>query len=409
MKTQARAAELHQRLNINMFEEAYTQGMNFTSLLEKEDPSAEYRDGLNSFERQLAMAKIRTNGDRYGGFTASLFDEFLKTDATRALAVEWVATVFRDAKKTIDRAGIKELSRVLSADTVYGSDDYAINTAFRPYIDSARERVDQIAPAIPISELVGATTPINGNTYRSIYLTPDDTQLHFVRVGEAAEIPAVKMAHGQKAIDLYKFGRRIIQSYEVLRRTPIDVVARHIAWLAVQAEVDKLSLLLDVAINGDGNAGTAAPIDDSTTLDPLSTTALTFKAWVSWLMQFDNPYIMNVLIARKSNMLNLMLLPVSTTGNMPLVAVAPAVGLGSFLPINRAVDQSIRYGTSEDAPATSYVGMDSRFGIERITEIGSDITEVARFIRNQTQDLVMSEVEGYAKSDPKAVRLLDVS
>ncbi len=408
MKTTARAKDLHERLNINMFEEAYANGMNFTALLEKEDPSSDYHDGLNSFERQLEMAKIRTRGDRYGGYGASLFDEFLKTDATRALAVEWVATVFRQAKLKIDRGGVKELVRVLSADSVYGSDDYAINTAFRPYIDSARERIDQIAPAIPISELVAATTPINGNTYRSIYLTPDDTQLHFVRVGETAEIPAVKMTHGAKSIDLYKFGRRIIQSYEVLRRTPIDVVARHIAWLAVQAEVDKLSLVLDVMVNGDGN-GNAAPVDDSTILDSASTTTLTFKAWVAWLMQFDNPYQMNVLLARKSNMINLMLLPVSTTGNMPLVAVAPAVGLGGFTPINRSIDQTVRYGTTEDAPATGYVGMDSRFGIERVTEIGSDITEVARFIRNQTQDLVMSEVEGYAKNDPKAVRILDVS
>ena len=66
-------------------------------------------------------------------------------------------------------------------------------------------------------------------------------------------------------------------------------------------------------------------------------------------------------------------------------------------------------GGPPDAPSLKIVGFDKRFALERVTEIGAEISEMERYITNQTQILTMSEVEGYTIMDSYATRLLDVN
>jgi hypothetical protein len=55
------------------------------------------------------------------------------------------------------------------------------------------------------------------------------------------------------------------------------------------------------------------------------------------------------------------------------------------------------------------VGIDARYAIEQVSEIGGTVQESMRWITNQTQDLVFTEVEGYAVIDNKAAKILDLA
>jgi len=394
--TRDRAKELHGRITLESMERAYREGMNFSRWLEKQDPSEGYNDGLDAFERQLAIAGITTASNPERGFYADQFSAFEDAgEAGRALQIEWMARQYRK---------IAHQTR-----SVLSSDSSTVGSAMRPYVDAAQARASQMAPAIPLAELIALHTQIDNNVYRALYLNDDETQYRMVRVGETAEIPGATLTQGERPIDLYKYGRKLKISYEALRRVPIDTVAFYIARMAIQAEVDRVSTVISVIASGDGNAGTAAQVINMTTLDPNATPGtLTLKAWLAFKMQFKNPYALTHELANEDVILQQLLLDTGSS-NIPLFTITGQAGFGSLTPINPLLADNVRYGETEDAPALKIVALDRRYAIEQVSEIGGTLQESQRWITNQTQDLVFTEVEGYAVIDPKATKILDIN
>jgi hypothetical protein len=296
--------------------------------------------------------------------------------------------------------GVQQRAILLSDDGVVGSFE-------RPYADAATVRQDrQVAPAIPLSELVSMTTAIDGDTFRTYYLAYNAEQLRKFRVGESAEIPIATITGNEHTIRLKKYGRGLRASYEDLRRMRVDKLARYIQWMAVQSEVDKVAAALSVLVAGDGNANTAATEIEIASLDATATNdVLTLKAWLAFKMQFAQPYMLTTALMPSDVALQLALLNTGSA-NMPLVSANLAsLGTGAT-PINQFAD-SVRYGWTSDAPAGKIVGFDNRFALERVTEIGSEISEMERYVTNQTQVMVMSEIEGYGVMDANATKVLD--
>jgi len=265
-----------------------------------------------------------------------------------------------------------------------------------------------VSPAIPLSELVAITTPINAAEYRAYYLTNDETQTSMVRVAEGAEVPRVKLTGGTHTIDLLKYGRALEASYELLRRQRVDRLALTIRLMAVQAEVDKVASILDVMVNGDGN-NNAPTTHNLTTLDTAATAGtLTLKAWLAFKMQFANPYMMTGALARTDVALQMMLLNTGSA-NVPLVNVQTPGGLGAFTAINPSLRDSVALGWTSAAPALKIVGFDRRFAVERVVDVGATITEIEQFITRQVQVLVVTEAEGYAIIEKNAINILNVN
>jgi hypothetical protein len=391
-----RTQELLARVGPGLYREAYTAGMSLSAWLEQEDPSAGYNDGLDSFSRMLKLADIRVRSLPEQGIYANEYEKFYEHPQARSLIPEWCARVWR---RTVHR----------QTRAVTTSDATPVGSAFRPYVTADGPLVPDVAPAIPISAVVAITTPIRGNLFRATYLTDDATQRRMVRVSESAEIPRVKLTSGERAIYLYKYGRVIEASYEVLRREPLDLIAQHIAMMAAQAEVDKLATIIDVAVNGDGNANTAATNYNASTLDSASTGgALTLLAWLAWKQKFKNPYGLRVALARDAVALKVQTINVGTANVM--LATIPDAGFGAIRSIGatRTADD-VGLGATDDAPSNAIVGLDSARAIRRVTEIGSDIQEIERFATRQTEGLVLSENEGYSVLDPNAVRTLTLT
>lgn len=394
-----RANDLLAQMGLNVYRAAYEKGMSLSAFLEKEDPSNEYRDGTDAFQRLLIAADIRTNSLPAYGVQASEFGEFNRTEQTRALIPEWLLRTWREV----------QTGRPFSTRALYSSADGAAGSWERPYADAVAARTDQqIAPAIPLSELVAITTPINASEYRAYYLTNDEDQTSMVRVAEGAEVPRVKLTGAQHTIDLLKYGRALEASYELLRRQRVDRLALTIRLMAVQAEVDKVGSILSVMVNGDGN-NNAPTTHNLTTLDTAATAGtLTLEGWLAFKMKFANPYMMTGALAQEATALQMMLLNTGSA-NVPLVAVQTPSGFGAFTAINPGLRDNVALGWTADAPALKVVGFDRRFAIERVVDVGATITEIEQFITRQVQVLVVTEAEGYAIIEKNAINILNVN
>lgn len=353
-------------------------------------------NGPDAFERLMMTAEIRTQSDPAAGYWASHASAFTRNAGTKALLGEFFARNWRKISMPNERAIL------LSNTGTAGSFE-------RPYADAMMVRPSQeVEAAIPLSELVAITTPIDSDSYRSYYMTYNAEQLRAFRVGESADIPIATIAGSEHTIRLKKYGRGLRASYEELRRMRVDKLAYHIQWMAVQSEVDKVAAALTVLINGDGNSGTAATTHDLTDLDAAASAGtLSLKGWLSYKMKFAQPYRVTTVLLQEAVALQLALLNTGSA-NIPLSG-ANLGSLGTGLtPINQFAD-GVRYGWTSEAPALKIVGFDNRRALERVTEIGSEIAEMERYITNQTQVMVMSEVEGYAILDANATRILDVN
>jgi len=391
---QEKPSEIYANVASRMKDAGVEDPPTLTRVLEEINPS-EPNDRLDAYERLLMHVGIRTRSNPEAGIWASNAGLFQKNNGTRALLTEFFARNWR-------KASIGEQRAVqLSNDGVAGSWE-------RPYTDAMSPRLSQqLAPSIPLSEVVAMTTPINGADYRSYYLTVDAEKLRQYRVGESAELPVTKISGSDRSIRLKKYGRAIQASYEDLRRMRVDKLAYFIQLMAVQSEIDKVVAVIDTLVSGDGNSG--APTNHNlTTLDSGATAGtLTLKGWLAYKMKFAEPYMVNTALMQDAVALQLALLNTGSA-NVPLSSVNLAnLGTGAA-PINMFADL-VRYGWNSNAPSLKIVGFDKRMAVERVTEIGSEISEMDRFITSQTQILTMSEYEGYAILDINAVRTLNVN
>lgn len=402
-----RAAELLRQMpGNNLYDEAKRRGMTLTAFAEREDPSdpEERRMGLDAFSRMVMASGLVTRGDPDGGFCADSLDAFTQPSPDgqfsaqhrTALFAEWAARQWRIGQGQGQRATAQFLST-----------DFVAGTPQRPYADSPTMRMQQVQPAIPLSEVVAITTPIKGDTYRPLRLVePSAADLRKYRVAETAELPRTKIASSNDVIRLRKFGRAIEASYEVLRRAPIDHIAILIQKIGVQSQIDQVAAAIDVMMNGDGNANTAATNYNLTTLDSAASAGtMTAKGYAAFKLKFQNPYVMSTALVREDVGLQLLML---SLGNANILLQVAGFA-GQFEPINTNLRDGVRLGVTSDAPSLKILGFDSRFAIERVVETGSNINEAERWILRQVEVLTMSENEGYAVWDANATKTLNVN
>jgi hypothetical protein len=394
-----RSQDILDQMGSSMYRRAYERGMSLSAYLERIDPSEQYKDGLDGFGRLMKVAGIVTRSNPGLGYYADSFSEFEKTPQTMALVHEWARRQWKRAATGKDPS---------TRSVFLSTEDNALNSWMRQYQDAATPRFRAVAPAIPLDELVAITTPIEGDAYRAFYLQDETEAERLVRVAQGAEIPRAKLVGGDQTIRLHKYGRALEVSYETLRRQRIDMVAFHIARMAVQAEADKVSSALDVLINGDGNAN-AAQVFDLTDLDPDATAGtLSLAGWLAFKLKFMNPYAITTALVQEGTALQMMLLNTGSA-NIPLIAIQNASGFGSFRPINPGLADAVGLGWTADAPASKVVAFDNRFALERVVEVGAEISEVDRWITRQVQVLTITEVEGYAVLDAHAAKVLDIA
>lgn len=387
-------ADLHNQLGQRMVDDAILRKKTLSQLLEELNPS-DPGDELNAFERQIEHTGITTQTNRNEGYVSDAFDAFNKNEHARVLGAEWIDYIYRSTTELEGAANKRMIS----------SDMTGVDRSLRPILQAASNT--PLSPAVPLNAVVAFTTVVDNDSYRAMYVTHSPDQLGQRRVAEGAPIPEARLNLGQRAIDLYKFGRALVVTYEALRRTPIDTVAMYIRMAAIQVEMDKVAEVLRVMLEGDGNTGTAATPVGQTALDPGSAAGtLTVRAWARFKLSFPQPYIMNTELVREDVWLDQLFLPVAADATLGMV---PSGALGGFRPINANMANDVAVGVLPQVPARYIVGFDNRFAVQRVVEAGSNINESMRWIRNQTQELTFSENEGYAVIQPQAVKVLNIA
>lgn len=355
-------------LNRDLYKQAREQEMTFSQLLERLDPTAE-GSNLTAFERQLKEHEIVTQSIASKGVIASSVDAFYRTDESKVLFPEFIGMTLREA---------------MVADSIL------------PY-------------------LVGMTTPINSNAYKTIYCknTPANKKAaQKKRVTEASELPKSRLVTAEHATSIYKYGTAIEASYEVIRRMRIDMLAVHVKRIGQQGANDQVIDILDIIKDGDGNEN-AAIVYKNRTLDAAATAGtLSQNALISFLLKFY-PYRCNTMVANEAGLLQILtlLFPASTASHL----VALLVG-GMALPTKVLMPQGLfaefvlLYDPQVEVVNAhpAIYGIDQRYAIEKVQEIGSDISEADKFILNQTNVLTISENAGFNKIMSEASAILEI-
>jgi hypothetical protein len=403
--------ELSVRL-MNVHEEARRENMTLTQFLEDKDPTHEYgpldrANGLDAFGRVMRELGIKTHSIPSRGVMADSVEAFARDENTKVAFCEWT-----ERQKRAVTEGTRQMLN--QQRDVYGSGDQPQGTVVFPINFDPQAHYPQIIAAVPIAEIVAKTTPITGSSYESFYLTDNTAQKQLARVAEGAEIPAVKLSGTTHTIRVRKFGRRLDATYETLRRMTIDLLALHIQRMMVQAEIDKLAAIIDVAINGDmSNTSNGATVYQLSVLDPTVTPtgafSMTLKAYLRFKAKFLNPYMITTMLANEDVVVATQLLSTGNA-NIPLVVMQNAGSpFGGFTPINNETADNVRVGLTSAAPAGKILAFDARFAINRIVETGGDITEAMRWVEKQVQSLVMTTEENYSIIDQLAIKVLDTA
>jgi hypothetical protein len=406
------------RVGLQLIEEAYMNGRSISAQLERDDPSDKYRgtqfEDTDAFQRQLVLAGIKPASDLVRGIRASQVQDFWDSDyeGSEYLFPEWMSRVWRRTtyRKSNPFEEMAALMTQRGADTInkrfYASSSPVSDVLKPDYIQTA-VRQKQLQPPIPLNRLVAITTPIDSDIYKAFYLTDDEDERQMKYVTEGSALPTAKLTGSDHTINLYKYGRRLLVTYESMRRMTLDRFALHIGLLALQAEIDKVAQVIDVLVNGDGNSNSATNTDLTTADSGTTANNPTAKAYLYWRTLWEAPYNADVILANRSEFLDLLLLDVGSA-NVTLGQMAGTFGIGGIRPLNAQIGP-VEVGYTDDAPANKWMGIDTRFACEQVVEIGADITETNRIISRQFEEITLSETVGYAVMDSRATRTLDLS
>jgi len=356
-------------LTRELYNQASVQEMTFSQLLEQLAP-APAGSKLTAFENQLKEHGIVTQSIPEKGIIASKVEAFYRTEESKVLFPEFVATQLRES-----------LSQM----------------SILPY-------------------LLATTTTIDGNAYRTIYCDDSDANKKAtkkVRVTEASELPKSRLKTRENAVKIWKYGRAIEASYEVIRRMRIDLLSVHVRRIGEQAAQDEVVDVLDIIKNGDGNDNTAAAVlKAKADLDPAATSGkLSKAAWIRFLLRFY-PYQCNTVVASEDGLLQVLdiLYPNDATQMMDFLLKGMAITARVELPQQLWTNVTLLYNPNVEKinNHVALYGLDRRYAVEKVVEAGSDIQEADKFITNQTQVLTISETAGFARMFGEAAKILEI-
>lgn len=262
-----------------------------------------------------------------------------------------------------------------------------------------------------INDLVASTRVITGDTAKQVVLDLSNTAagqknkkaLKYRRIAEGANIPVAELKLGETAIKIYKYGIGVKATYEVLRRTTIDMFRKQMELVSVQAQYDEVGAVIDVIVNGDGNTNPAVVYNASDLNASAVAGVVDEKTLVKFLVK-QAPFNFDTIIVDEdiyTQICTILLDKNYTNAINPKVAFEFPQG---FL-------NNLRVIYSEDLGLTGdskhqIIGLAKNYAIEKTIEAGSMINEVSKTIENQTQLAVMTENAGFNKIDSRASAIL---
>jgi len=242
-----------------------------------------------------------------------------------------------------------------------------------------------------VADMVGLSTEIDSGVYKAAYL--DETaDFEPKKIGEGADFPVLDIKTDNKPISLSKYGFMLRETYEHRRRIQANKLGAFLRYAGKKLEKSKVDLALAVAINGNtGNSNAAFSHTD---------TGLNYDNIVEFWAEFD-PWDPNLLVVDKAGM----------TSTLKLAEFKDANAGFEFQRTGRMVTPLGNTFKRHDSTllASKMLGLDNNMTLEQVTERGADLVEAEAIIKNQTNEIAISEVFGFAKMHKDAAGIWDYS
>ena len=319
--------------------EAQSRGITLTELLETEDydPSP-LECPLDAFERQLAV-----NGIRVRGRQSSPVDLFYKN--APALLPEFILREVRKGQK------------------------------MRPELD----------------RLLSGSTAVQSNRYTPFYVdTSDLSPLSLRPVGEGAEIPALTVTEQKHSMTVRDFGLALKTSYKALRHRSTAQFKVLLWYVGFRLQTDKIAMVVDTIINGDGNGNPATIINSAVS------GSLTYNDLIKLWAEFT-PFEMNHIVCHIDSLKTILTLDEFKD---PLAGYRFGRTGELFTPLGAALVRC------DDVASDRVIGLDARFAVEEVVSQPL-MVEFDKIIEQKFEEAVISESVTYAKVVKEASVILD--
>lgn len=265
-----------------------------------------------------------------------------------------------------------------------------------------------------INEIVASTRVITGDAAKQVVLDLSNTPagaknkqaLKKRRIAEGANIPVATLKLGEIAIKIYKYGIGVKATYEVLRRTTIDMFRKQMELVSLQAGYDEVGAVVEVIVEGDGNTN-AAQVYKASVLNPDAEEGKIDEITLVKFLVKQAPFNYDTILVDEeiyTQICTILLDKNLTNAINPRVNFEFPQGLLSNLRVIYSED----LGLSKNGKH-QIIGLAKKYAIEKTVEAGSIINEVSKTIENQTQLAVMTENAGFNKIDARASAILELA
>lgn len=215
--------------------------------------------------------------------------------------------------------------------------------------------------------------------------------------GEGARAPRMKLATAERTIKPTKFTAELDASYEVLRLQRVPVIAAFLQKLGAELGVDETDDLIEVAIAGDGNSGSAV-----TDTDAEVSGTLDYDEIVRLWLAYDEGYEQRVCVFGDTlGRTLLQLTPFSAAANFQAGARCDG-------PMNALWKLWSSLGSASFS-TDRILSFDNRQAMVQYTEGGAPLIETQRLIDRQWERIVVSKRTGFGKLSYGATQCLDVT
>jgi hypothetical protein len=325
----------------DLYLEAEARGLTLSELLECDeyDPSA-LGSPVDAFERQLLLA-----GVALGGKNPTTVEQFFQKAS--ALMPEFI---------------LREIKR---------------GQAMRP----------------ELARLIANTTTVNTNRYTPFHIDTTNKERFSLRpIGEGAEIPQLIVTEQNHAVNVRDYGLALKSSYKALRYRSTSQFRVLLWYIGFRMQTDKIGMLVNTIINGDGNANAA------TVVNAAASGSLTYDDLITLWSQFA-PFEMNSLICQVNTLKTILTLDEFKD---PLAGYRFQNSGELFSPLGASLVRS------DEVPADYVIGLDTRFAIEEVITQPL-MVEYDKIIEQRFEEAVISESVTYAKVINEASVILDTS
>ncbi|HUV29495.1 MAG TPA: hypothetical protein VMY05_00190 [Acidobacteriota bacterium] len=316
-------------VNRDFYVEAEARGATLSELLEHEeyDPTPAGCP-LDAFERQLALAGIRLSGK-----APTTVEQFFQKAA--ALMPEFM---LREIKK---------------------------GQAMRP----------------ELRRLVANSTAVASNRYTPFHVDTSNTNRFSLRpIGDGAEVPHLLVTEQTHAVNVADYGLALRASYKALRYRTTSQFRVLLWYIGFRMQTDKIAMVVDCIINGDGNDNAASKINSATG------GSLTYDDLISLWAQFA-PFEMNTIICHVNTLKTILTMDEFKD---PLAGYRFQNRGDLFSPLGATLIRS------DEVPTDFVIGMDHRFAVEEVVTQPLAV-EYDKIIEQRFEEAVISESVSYAK------------